>query len=478
MTSNKILSKNKKSSHKKSAIVATSEAVAEAVAVASATADASLSVDYGMLRAVSDEAVILDDSENKADTDKLQAELKRILCKKLHPSKRENNGVLKCCTVPKSDKPRWWASRRLDASCKNILTIWHEDYYCHCKSVWVCPRCSPIKGLDRRFIIRSLIYTAKKEDDKECYLLTLTTRHDSTMALNETLDKLEDASKRFWADWKIKEIRKQSFVGRVTALEIMYGGHGWHPHFHVLLIGEKGLDLKELGKTFSDKWLDMLHKVGLDGLEGIACDLEACKDIKDYLTKIPCEICGVSKKDGKFPKHLNFFGLLSKCQQTPNGQRKRKLESLVFEYYEATKSRQFIHFSKELKKMYGVEDESEDAYMDRIMGLGDWQHVGLGYTFDEGYENLTREEVTKCLRSLSGYDDGDEDFDVHAFLKEKGVTWHHENASQAKGFTGDEATDAFLRYIRASHKSRRKETRIYNPDALAKKKKQLDSEKG
>lgn len=478
MTKHKLVFNNEKSSDESGIFNATCEAVAEAVAVASATADASLLVDYGKLRAVSEEEPLLETSVDKADTDVLMKEIKRILCKKLHPSERENNGVLKCCTVPKTDKPRWWAGYRLDASCRTLSRIWYEDYYCHCKSIWVCPRDAPVIAFGRRFQIRSLIYLAKKEEDKECYMLTLTTRHDSTMSLDETLNKLENANERLWADWKIKQIKQTDFVGRVTVLEIMYGKNGWHPHFHILLVGEKGLDVKELRKLFTTKWLSMLKKAGLEGLEGVACDFEACKDIEDYLTKIPCEICGISKKDGKFPKHLNFFQLLSKCAQTPNGQRKRKLENLVFEFYESTKGRSFIHFSKGLLDRYGLREESEEAFMDRMQGMGDYRHQGRGFCFDDGYENLTQEEVTKCLRGLSGYDDNFGPSKVKAFLQSKGVKYHFEDSMQAKGFTGDIAQDAFIRYIRSTSKKNRREARIYNPDALERKKKELEQQKG
>lgn len=448
-----------------------------AVAVASATADATFSVDYGKLQAVSEEEPLLELSVDKADTEVLMKEIKRILCKKLHPSQRENNGVLKCCTVPKSLVPHWWSSWRLDASCRHLSQIWYEDYYCHCKSIWVCPRCAPVIALGRRFIVRDLIVQSKKEDDKECYMLTLTTRHDFTMSLSDTLDKLEDANSRLWADWKIKQVKDESFVGRVTVLEIMYGKNGWHPHFHILLVGEKGLDVKDLLKLFNEKWLSMLKRVGLEGLDGYACDLEACKDVNDYLTKIPCEICGVSKKDGKFPKHLNFFQLVSKCVQTPNGQRKRKLESLIYEYYEATKYRQFMHFSKGLKERYGIEDESEETFMGRMLGLGnDYKHLGRGFAFDEGYENLTAEEIRKCLQGMSWRDENFGPREVEDFLQSRGVKWHYEDLEQSKGLTGDKGTDAFIRYIRQSSKKGRREARVYNPDAINRKKKEIEQQ--
>lgn len=418
-------------------------------------ADVSSLVVYGKLQAVSDEVNSNEVSDKEDDTELLQREVKRILWSKLPPDERENNGILKCCTVPKTDKPRWWASYRLDASCKNMMRVWYEDFYCHCKSIWVCPRDAPLIAFGRRFQIRALIYTAKHDDDKECYMLTLTTKHDAFMSLDDLLERLGGANVRLWQDFVIKKLFGSHFVGRVTVCEIMYGRNGWHPHFHILLIGEKGLDIKHLSDLFTEKWLDMLEKEGLEGLEGVACDFEACKDIKDYLTKIPCEICGVSKKDGKFPKHLNFFQLVSKCVQTPYGQRKRKLEDLIFEYYKATKNRHFIFFSKGLKERYGVENETEDAFMDRMQGLGkSWRRLGLGFCFDSGYENLTASEVHWCLRVLDGYEKGKDDRDVEQFLKSKGVQFHMEDARDADGLTGSSEDIAWIKEIRSRHKNK------------------------
>ena len=469
MTDNKIVFNNEISrGHVKLSEGCGGEAVTqpEAVATAQAVADASLSVVYGKLQAFPDEELLKQSSEYQDDTDILQREIKRILWKFLPPEETENNGVLKCGTVPKSDKPRWWASYRLDASCKNIMRVWYEDFYCHCKSIWVCPRDAPLIAFGRRFQIRSLIVTAKKEDNKECYLLTLTTCHDSTMALGDLLESLSGAMIRLWQDSVVKKLFGSSFVGRVTVCEIMYGKNGWHPHFHILLVGDKGLDVKELTGTFRKKWLDMLKKEGLSGLGAYACDLEPCKDMKDYLTKIPCEICGVSKKDGKFPKHLNFFQLVSKCVQTPYGQRKRKLEHLIYEYYTATKGRHFIFFSKGLKERYGLQNETEDAFMDRMQGMGkEWRRLGLGFSFDEGYEKLTSAEVRWCLCALSGYDKKYNDDDVERFLQMKGVKYHMEDARNADGFTGDARQDAWIEDIRNRHKSkvRKRETVRYVP---------------
>lgn len=473
MTDNKILFNNEHSSKNVDflEIGAGESSAPETVANCDARsaeqgADVSLSVIYGKLRAVSDSELLDEASNNEDVTEELQQEIKRIIRKFSPPEETKNNGVLKCGVVPKTDKPRWWASYRLDASCGQLMRVWYEDWVCHCKSIWVCPRDAPLIAFGRRFQIRALICTAKREDDKECYLLTLTTRHDATMDLKTLLDKLGDANERLWRDWAVNKLFDDEFVGRVTVCEIMYGRYGWHPHFHILLIGKKGLDIKHYANLFSDKWITMLEKVGLEGLKGVACDFEACKDIKDYLTKIPCEICGVSKKDGKFPNHLNFFQLVSKCLQTPYGQRKRKLEQLIYEYYKATQRRHFIYFSKGLKERYGVENETEDAFMDRMLGMSkDWRRLGLGFSFDEGYENLTPAEVRWCLRVLDGYEKGKDDREVEQFLKLKGVKYHMEDAKNADGFTGDARQDAWITEIRNRHKSRvrKRETVRYIP---------------
>ena len=110
-----------------------------------------------------------------------------------------------------------------------------------CGSVWECAVCSQRVSMHRAEQIRELLRLCR-EQGGEAYMLTRTVPHDQG-------DRLVDV-KRIVADaWRFgqsgKPWRKQQvrlgLAGRVRALEVTVGEHGWHPHLHILLICERAL---------------------------------------------------------------------------------------------------------------------------------------------------------------------------------------------------------------------------------------------
>jgi len=111
-------------------------------------------------------------------------------------------------------------------------------------------------------------------------LVTITIPHD----LNDPLSKLVDAERAAWkhatagAAWQRLK-RRLGISGHIIALEFTWGdGNGWHPHYHVLLIHDQGLDAtaiialhghihSRLAASCSDHGLrrpDQLHAVRID----------------------------------------------------------------------------------------------------------------------------------------------------------------------------------------------------------------------
>lgn len=382
----------------------------------------------------------------------LQTELKRIIQGRIDEERRDKCPVLKCGNVPRQNDIWWKRGAYLSEDRRSIYTILYEDGFCHCHNVHVCPFCAPAIGKKRRGQVRELIYRAKKQD-YECYLLTLTFRHDSEDTLACLLPLLAKSSTDLWQDWKIKRMFNEEkggyFVhnGRVTVLEVMWGKNGPHPHLHILIIGKKDIPIDDIKKTFTDKWLHMLKQNGLDGLEGCAVDFEACKDIKDYLVKIPCEMTSCKTKDGRFPHHLNFFQMLEKCALASPGQRKREMERKIWDYYVSTFGKHFMWFGRGLLARFEIEDFSDDDIVVEAMGREDARQYGLSYRFDtDEYMKMTREE-----RQFAMYlADECEDEKLNAFLSSRGIGY--EVTIDKHGFTGDWETDARLRFLRRRKK--------------------------
>ena len=150
------------------------------------------------------------------------------------------------------------------------------------------------------------------------------------------LKEMDYCRGRFWRNGTIRRIMKKYFNGRrVSVLEIMRGmddlSNGWHPHLHILLVGEKGIDIEPIEKTMSDAWIECLESIGRKGREGIALKISPCEDIEDYLTKIPCEIAlGNVTKHGH-GVHMSFFQMVSYALDVP--MLREEIEPLIVEYF-------------------------------------------------------------------------------------------------------------------------------------------------
>jgi hypothetical protein len=66
-------------------------------------------------------------------------------------------------------------------------------------------------------------------------MLTVTLRHRPGMRLKELLAGLSAAWRRTRQGGRIQRVWSERVSASVRALEMTYGGNGWHPHIHVLL---------------------------------------------------------------------------------------------------------------------------------------------------------------------------------------------------------------------------------------------------
>lgn len=111
-------------------------------------------------------------------------------------------------------------------------------------------------------------------------MLTLTARHGRDDDLAELLDRMKDAKQR-WARHRSYRQIKPRMIGSVTATEVTGGGaHGWHPHFHVIVILDGDEDLSPLRNA----WLASLRGAGLDGA-GAAFQMQGADAAGQYITK-------------------------------------------------------------------------------------------------------------------------------------------------------------------------------------------------
>lgn len=328
-------------------------------------------IDYASWKAIHDkeieDAFMARRAESVLFRYQAQKEIKSVLYPFLHDG---NASILKCMTT----------HLKAVIELKRVAgfgTLGHAsiDGMCHCHSYSSCPVDAPLIAVARRTQIRQLCYKAKKRD-YELYFGTVTVRHSWTDSLISLLSALREAFQQFWRDRAVKEAL-EPFIGRVTTLEIMFGFmFGFHPHFHLLFIGKRGIDCEAVRKILVGRLIAYYKKHGLTANDDVALDLKPCADIEDYLTKIPCELSlGNVTKHGH-GEHYTYFQLAYLSSITKDKEKRKQIRERLAEHYFATKGRHFIQFSRGLLEMFGMKDFKDDS--PRIQAYGEFPIVEGG----------------------------------------------------------------------------------------------------
>lgn len=188
-------------------------------------------------------------------------------------------------------------------------------------------------------------------------MLTLTARHGRDDDLAELLERMKEAKQR-WARHRAYRRIKPHMIGSVTATEVTGGGaHGWHPHFHVIVILDGDVDLSSL----RDAWLASLRGAGLDGT-GAGWDIRSGDEAGRYVAKWGAaeELALKDRKkgrSGRTPAQL----LAASCDEGD-----RRAGHLWAEYARVFHGRRQLVWSRGLKALAGVgEVDDQEAAQDQ-----------------------------------------------------------------------------------------------------------------
>lgn len=221
-----------------------------------------------------------------------------------------------------------------------------------CGSVWACPCCGARISETRRDEMNQLLAWAR-ERGYRVVMITLTARHGRDDDLDDLLDRMKDAKRR-WARHRAYARMKPSIIGNVTATEVTRGdAHGWHPHFHVIEIIDGEVDLTSL----RDAWLASLRGAGLDGA-GAAFQAQGADAAGNYIAKWgAAEELTLSQRKkgrgrtGRTPAQL----LAASCDEGD-----REAGRLWAEYANVFHGRRQLVWSRGLKALAGI-GEVDDA---------------------------------------------------------------------------------------------------------------------
>lgn len=312
----------------------------------------------------------------------------------------------------------------------------------HCDNLWICPQCSPRILSARAEEIAQLEEQAKNNGYELC-MFTFTLPHSKRDALLELIQKLQSAygyMHRMYAFKQIMELlgnhlqRDGKYVtwGRIKSIEIMLGKHGWHPHLHVVMIVEKGADVKSYSKKLSKLWLKSLQSVGVAKSSRAAeyvrkHGLTVTKNpdpryiAKEMQPSIAKEMTAGFAKDGRDDDSINPFQLLVKIvKNLENPKLFNRYLRFWIEYVCATFQLKKLTWSPKLKGFFGIGEKSDEEIIEEqnkkkiACGLttGVQAEIRKAHMWAdfEKYINDEREKVMQILVNMGRqkeYDDAD-----------------------------------------------------------------------
>jgi len=240
-----------------------------------------------------------------------------------------------------------------------------------CGSVWSCPVCSRRIALERAKEISAALDYARSENLTPI-MLTLTARHDTSMALSWLQDRFRAAWRKMSQHRRYRQLREVLQIKHsIKATEITHGDNGWHYHSHGILfvpnqaIHDASLDeLKAWQSAVESLWLHCLHDVGLSGERGIAANVSYHGDVKEkYLTKLGLNFDQKSNAKYELTSGMNKTqGGRNIWQIARSAMRGNYRDELLYiEYVQAMQGVNWITWSHGLKDLVGVQDIADDT---------------------------------------------------------------------------------------------------------------------
>lgn len=253
-----------------------------------------------------------------------------------------------------------------------------------CGSVWTCPVCAA-KISERRKMELKKAFDMFQSERGKIAMLTLTFAHNRFDSLEDLLDKFGQATNKFMSGKAYNNIRlEMGIVGRVRASECTYGDNGFHPHTHIAIFYKNECDLERMRIQMYRLWEKACSKFDLKTSFDYGLDLQNADRAEEYFTKhgtwsIEQEMTKWHTKKGK-KESLTPYDFLRLYLSTED----EKYLRLFKEYATAYKGKRQLQWSQGLKKMFVLEDKSdeevakeklEDADLLGLIEYFDWKHI-------------------------------------------------------------------------------------------------------
>ena len=244
-------------------------------------------------------------------------------------------------------------------------TAWWEGLLT-CGSVWACPTCAAARMEARAQEAGTLVRWAE-EHGYACIMATYTIRHYAHHDLAPLLEGLNRAHSAVisGAPWR-RRAEAWGVVGRVRAVEVTVGRHGWHPHIHELLVVpvERVDDVMSDGWDWlGDRWATMVERhLGAEHVPSEAHGvhlLDARADaggVARYIHDLgldPREIAGSTSTSARASSSRSIWQLAQTVPDDPADRR------LWHEWVAASRGRRQMMWSRGLRALCGAEAAAE-----------------------------------------------------------------------------------------------------------------------
>lgn len=225
-----------------------------------------------------------------------------------------------------------------------------------CGLRWVCPVCTA-KGaeIDRAMVGDGLaaVRGFKEGELPRAWpvMLTLTTRHHLREAAGDILAGIARAEQKL-KRLKVWQRLMARCLGYARVLEWTFGRHGFHPHFHVILLIEAESEDEAMAavQTLHDAYMRQLEAAGRDGQSQAAWrhsfQVQSAAAVQNYMTKWGSaeEITGAQRKDGG--DGLTPWQLLRLSRTADTDQERRRAAARWWEIVQASKGRAQLYKSQ------------------------------------------------------------------------------------------------------------------------------------
>lgn len=251
-----------------------------------------------------------------------------------------------------------------------------------CGMVWACPVCAA-KIAERRRAELVQAMEAHKAAGGTVLLITLTVPHSREDEPFALLDRLLKAFRSFTSGKRAWSALLPGYVGSVRALEVTHGEvNGWHPHLHVLAFLEGEVDPAEWTPVLLAQWATVTARHGLGQVNEHGLRLDDGSKAAQYASKwgLEDELTKAHLKQARKNGNRTPWALLADYAAGD-----KRAGALFREFFGAFKGKSQLHWSRGLKKRFGIGEKSdEETAQERVeaadvmaarLSLEDWKLI-------------------------------------------------------------------------------------------------------